>query len=90
MTRLRIAALALALPLVLAACGGGSSAKTELLDQLRQEATDSGAPAEMVDCVMSALEGLSEDELTTILEDTATDETAEKVSTAMLECGDTE
>lgn len=90
MTRIRMAALVLALPLVLAACGGGSSAKAELIDQLRQEAAGSGAPTEMVDCLVSALEGLNEEELTSILEDTASEETGQAVAQAMVDCGDFE
>lgn len=72
--------------LVLSACGG-SDAKAQLLDQLRQEATDSGAPAEVVDCVIEAMGGLSEAELTSVLEDTSTEATQEKVASAMMDCG---
>lgn len=86
MTRMRIAAAVLALPLLLAACGG-SDAKAQILDQLRQEAEDSGVPAEMVDCVVSAMEGLSEEELTAVAEDTASSETEEAVMNAMMDCG---
>lgn len=90
MTRTRMAAIVLALPLVLAACGGGSSAKAELIDQLRQEAAGSGLPTEMVDCVVSALEGLSEDELMSILDDNASEATSEALAQAMVDCGDFE
>jgi hypothetical protein len=88
MTRSRLAVVALALPLLLAACGGGGSdAKAEIIEQLRQEAADSGAPPEMVDCVVSAMESLSEEELTAVAEDTASPETEEAVMNAMMECG---
>lgn len=83
--RTRLAALALALPLALAACGGGGD-KDALLEELRQDAADSGAPAELVDCVMTAMEGLSVEELTSIRDDTATAETEEKVTVAMGDC----
>ena len=45
-----------------------------------------GAPAELVDCVMGAMEGLSVEELTAIRDDTASAETEEKVTAAMGDC----
>lgn len=83
-------ALALAVPLLLTACGGGSDARAELLDQLRTEAVDSGAPAEVVDCVMSAMEDLNEEQLTSLLDDTATEETQAVVVEAMSGCAPAE
>jgi len=95
MTRTRIAALVLALPLVLAACGGGGSddggsggegsgERDQLIEQLRQEATDSGATTEELDCVMSALDQLDEAAIVSILEDNASTETEDSMSKGMV------
>lgn len=97
MTRTRIAALVLTLPLVLAACGGGGSDeggsggegsgdRDQLIEQLRQEATDSGATTEELDCVMSALDELDDAALVSILEDNASPETEEQIGLAMADC----
>lgn len=109
MTRNRIAALVLALPLVLAACGGGGGSEGEtsdsgggssevettdggdmgrdqIIEQLRQEAMDSGATTEELDCVMGALDGLDDAALMSILEDTASDEIQQQVAAAAAEC----
>jgi len=95
MTRNRMAALVLALPLVLAACGGGggsegetsdSGGRDQIIEQLRQEAMDSGATPEELDCVMGALEGLDDAALQSILDDSASDETQQQVAAAAAEC----
>lgn len=92
-----MAALVLALPLVLAACGGGGSSEGEtsdggdmgrdqIIEQLRQEAMDSGATTEELDCVMGALDGLDDAALMSILEDTASEETQQQIAAASAEC----
>ena len=90
MNRSRLAVLAVAclLPLTLAACGGGSASdqRAQLLEELRTEMAGSGAPESMITCVEELLNGLSDDEISQLAEDTPTDETKTKVEDGLMAC----
>jgi len=79
-------ALAMCVPLVVAGCGGSSEGedgmpgRDELMDYIRSEVADSGLPAETVDCVVNAMDGLTDEELFSILEDTPSAELEQKVT----------
>ncbi len=92
-SRLVLLAAACVLPLTLAACGGGGGAseqRQQLLEELRTEMADSGAPETMITCVEELLNGLSDDEINQLAEDTPTDETKTKVEDGLMACATAE
>jgi hypothetical protein len=84
--KLAAMALVLSVPLVVAGCGGSSEGedgmpgRDELMGYIRAEVTDSGLPAETVDCIVNAMDGLTDEELFSILEDTPSVELDQKVT----------
>ena len=78
--------LTLAAPLLLAGCGGSSQgedgmpSRDEMMGYLREEVAGNDLPAELVDCIVNAMDGLSDEEIFSILEDTATPELEQKVT----------
>jgi hypothetical protein len=84
-----LAGLVLALPILIAGCGGGAdSEKQAILDDLRSELVTGGASAEEADCIMGAVDDLSVDELKVLQDDNATpsQELQEKVLSALETC----
>jgi hypothetical protein len=84
-----VAGVILALPLLLAGCGGGGdSEKQAILDDLRSELVSGGASEEQADCIMGAVDDLSIDDLKVLQDDSATpsQEVQDTVMGAMAEC----
>lgn len=79
----------LALPVLIAGCGGGGdSEKQAILDELRTELVSGGASEEQADCIMGSVDDLSIDDLKVLQDDNATpsQEIQDKVMAAMAEC----
>jgi hypothetical protein len=91
-SRLLVIAAACLLPLSLAACGGGSASdqRAQLIEELRTEMADSGAPESMMTCVEELLNGLSDDEIQQLVDDTPSDETKTKVEDGLMACATAE
>lgn len=83
---LAVASLTLVAPLLLAGCGGSSEGedgmpgRDEMMGYLREEVAGTDLPPELVDCIVNAMDGLSDEEIFSILEDTATPELEQKVT----------
>jgi hypothetical protein len=84
-----LAGLVLALPILIAGCGGGGdSEKQAIVDELRSELVTGGATEEEADCVMGAIDDLSIDDLKVLQDDNATpsQELQDKVLGALETC----
>lgn len=83
---LAVTGLALMAPLLLGGCGGSSEgedgmpSRDEMIGYLREEVAGNDLPPELVDCIVNAMDGLSDDEIFSILEDTASQELEQKVT----------
>lgn len=96
-------AVMLTVPLLISGCGSSSSpsdsgnggadassgmpSREELFGYLREEATGSGIPTDQLDCVLAGMDVLSDEQLFSILEDTATEEVQQQVSDIYAGCG---
>jgi hypothetical protein len=84
-----LAGLVLALPILIAGCGGGGdSEKQAIVDELRSELVSGGATEEQADCVMGTVGEFSIEDLKVLQDDNATpsQEIQDKVLSALEEC----
>lgn len=81
-----LAALALTAPVILTGCGGGggSDARTELLDQLRADGKAAGVPEAIVECMVNGADELSDEQISALIGD-AQDAETEAAANAILE-----
>lgn len=86
--RLTVVSMALMLPLALAACGGSSSnsIREEAIADLTSQLTEAGESQAVIDCMTAVINGLSDDDVTALDDDTATDEVKEKFMTDSVAC----
>lgn len=84
-----LAGVFLALPILVAGCGGGADSERQaVVDALRSDLVTGGATEEQADCVMTAIDDLSTEDLKVlqVAEATPSPEIQDKVLTALSEC----
>lgn len=92
--RFTVIGLAMALPLLIAGCSGSSEdqdgmpGRDEMMGYLREEIASSDLPPELADCIVNAMDGLSDEEIFSILEDTAGPELEQKVDELTSVCAE--
>jgi hypothetical protein len=95
----------LTLPLLVGGCsssgsdGGGDNggseessgmpSRDEMFGYLREEASGSGISTEELDCLLAGMDALNDEQLFSILEDTASEDVQQQVSTIYAACGST-
>ena len=86
--RLTAVSMALLLPLALAACGGSSSnsIREEAIADLTSQLTEAGESQAVIDCMTAVINGLSDDDVTALDDDTASAEVKEKFMTDSVAC----
>lgn len=78
--RMTAVAAILILPLALSACGGSSSSdvRDKAITDMTKSLTDSGAPQTVIDCMTNLMKNLSDDDVTNLDKDTASQELKDK------------
>jgi len=86
--RLMAVSMVLVLPLALAACGGSStnSIREEAIADITEQMTEAGQSQAVIDCMVGVINGLSDDDVSALDNDTASAEVEEKFMADSVAC----
>ena len=90
-TRMKVLSVLLVAPLAvtaLAGCGGSNATniRESAVSELTKQMSDSGMPQEMIDCATAAINGLSDDDVVALDNETASQDVQDKFNADVAAC----